>query len=238
MRPQRRTAAILFLATFAPAARAGGVGVLLDGGMHTESVYFYSDTVYSADNEEGVPVDDPDEWSQFKMTQTLPHFGGGLELVLGDRDDRILGIFRLYYTADTAQKDPATLSESELTKLAENDPDAEVLTEAGQEVIVKPDAVHATVRDQLYSTGLASVGLSWGIIGNPDRFQLGATGHVGSGFLTLDHREYLFWTLGPTVTYKAARQVQLFADANYQMRLRKGLSHGGNVIVGARYLFD
>ena len=75
-------------------------------------------------------------------------------------------------------------------------------------------------------------------IGNPDTAQLGFTAQLGSGFLAESHNEFLQANIGPMVTWKVARQVQLFGDGTYQVRYRKSLSHGGNLAVGVRYLFD
>jgi hypothetical protein len=191
-------------------AFAGGVGVLATGGMHTERVYFYSDH-----SPEGDPYSDPNDYDQYSLVQTLPNFGGGFELLLGDRDDRIMGSVRLMYVNDGVQVNPADVTDQ-----------------------VDPEYVVAAYRDSARHLGFGMVGLSWGIIGDPGGFQLAAVGHVGSAFLTLDHTEFLAMQIGPGVTYKASRQIQLFGDIQYQARFRKGWSHSAGAIVGARYLFD
>jgi hypothetical protein len=77
-------------------AEAGGFGALLTGGARNDFVYFY---------------DQSNNYAQFRQTQTSSNFGGGAEFVLGDRDDKISGLFRLYYLQDSPQKDPATLTQ-------------------------------------------------------------------------------------------------------------------------------
>jgi hypothetical protein len=201
------TAALLLLST---PAEAGGLGVLATGGVHSEPVYYYSSRSPS-----GEPYTDINDYDQFKMQQMLANLGGGLELVLGDRDDRILGLCRFYYNADAAQTDPA-----------------EKTTE------VDPDDVVANVRDTVRHVGIGTVGLSWGILGEPDGFQLAAIGQVGAGLVTVDHTEFLLVGIGPGVTYKVSRQVQLFGDVDYQMRFRHTLQHSVTAFAGARYLFD
>lgn len=215
MRPIVTAAALLF----ASPAWAGGVGLVLNGGMHTDRVYYYSDT---ENTDEGpVLLEDQDLWPQYELATTVVHAGSGLEILLGDRDDKIMGLFRFYGVADMPQLDPMTLDVSDL--------DAE---------ITSMDTVHSNVRDEIEVFGVASVGLNWGVFGNPDTAQLGFTAQLGSGFLAQNHNEFLQANLGPMVTWKVARQVQLFGDATYQVRYRKGFSHGGNLAVGVRYLFD
>lgn len=199
-------------------AEAGGLGVLATGGAHTEQVFYYSSR-----SPDGDLYPDIDDYDQYDMIQTLPNFGGGLELILGDRDDRIMGIFRFYYSQDGAQKDPAELDSDQ--RGDETSP------------IASEDVV-ADVRDTARHIGVGTVGLSWGFLGEPDGFQFGAIGQVGAGLVTSDHTEFLLLGLGPMVTYKAARQVQLFGDVQYEMRIRRDPQHSVTAFAGARYMFD
>lgn len=198
------------LALLTPTAEAGGVGVLATGGMHNEKLYFYSDA-----DENGNAYPSLADYDQYELSETLGHTGGGLEFLLGDRDDKIVGVTRFYYLADLPQTDPATVTSE-----------------------VDPAHVVAEYRDGVRHLGIGLIGLSWGIVGDPNGFQFNAVGHMGAAFLTTDHTEFLTVDLGPGVSYRVARQVQLFADATYQMRYRKGFTHSGNVFVGARYMFD
>jgi hypothetical protein len=209
----RTAATILTLLFIAPTAQAGGVGLLLNGGLHTEKVWFYSS--HNFDGEEPIPYESIDDYDQLELVQTLTQFGSGLELTLGDRDDRVMGNFRFYYQQDSPQKDPAALTS-----------------------LVKPEYVVAAYRETPRHVGVAAVGLSWGIFGDPSGFQVGAMGHVGSGFLTTDHTEYLTADIGPMVTYKLNRQLQFFGDAAYVVRFHKGFSNGAQATTGIRYLFD
>ncbi len=190
-------------------AYAGGFGLLGTAGMHTETVRFYS-TV----NDAGVPFENPADYQQYEISQTLPNFGGGLELLLGDRDDRVVGTFRFFYQKDTPQLDPRDVSD------------------------VKAANIVGQHREDGRDTALGAVGLSWGFLGNPDNLMAGATAHVGSGFLTTDHTEFLMFDIGPTVMYKIERAVQIHVDVVYTGRVRKGYSHGATGYAGVRYLFD
>ena len=201
------TAALVLLS--AP-AEAGGLGVLATAGAHSERVFYYSSRSPS-----GEPYTDIEDYDQFQMSQMLANVGGGLELILGDRDDRILGLCRFYYNADAAQGDPAEKTDE-----------------------VDPDDVVANVRETTRHIGIGTVGLSWGFLGQPDGFQFGAIAQLGAGLVTQDHTEFLLVGIGPGVTYKASRQVQLFGDVSYQARIRRDVSHSVTAFAGARYLFD
>jgi hypothetical protein len=206
----RRTLTAVSFLLACPSAWAGGVGILATGGAHFEKVYFYSNA-----DEDGNPYSDIDDYDQYQIQQTISNVGGGLDLVLGDRDSPIVGDCRFYWLMDGPQVDPATLTQN-----------------------VEPDTVVAEFRNKSRHLGIAMIGLSWGIVGDPDKFQLNAVGHVGSAFITIDHTEFLAYDLGPGVSYRVARQVQVFGDLVYQGRFRNGFTHSGNVFVGARYMFD
>jgi hypothetical protein len=192
-------------------AYAGGLGVLATGGIHTERVFYYS----NLNPANGELYRDIADYDQFSMTQLLPQIGSGLNLVLGDRDDKITGDARFFWMMDTPQADPASIDT--------NVPDENVV---------------ADVRNDPRHVGLMMLGLSWGLVGSPDKVQLAAVGHVGSAFITLDHTEFLLVNVGPGVTVRLARQAQLFADVSYQLRYRKEFDHSVAGTLGVRYLFD
>lgn len=206
MRPVVIAASLMF----AGPAFAGGIGILATGGAHSETVYFYSDQ-----SPDGAAYSDINDYDQYQIAQTLPSAGLGIDLALGDRDDKIIGDCRFYWMMDSPQKDPAALTQ-----------------------LVDPEHVVAAWREKPRHLGLGMVGLSWGIVGDPSKFTFGAVGHVGSAFVTFDHTEFLAFDIGPGVTLRAARQVQLFADVVYQGRYHKGITHSVNAFVGARYMFD
>lgn len=210
----RFLAAALALSLATPAS-AGGLGILATGGAHTERLWYHTNYAYGADG--AVELDNPSDYPKYEMSQTLPHFGGGFELVLGDRDDRFLGTFRGYYLMDAPQGDPAELTE---------------------EPNVKKEHVVAAYRDTPRHLGMGTVGLSWGFVDITDSMRFGISAHVGSGFLTNDHTEFLAFDAGPMVTIRASKTMMLFADLPYQFRWRKGSSHSINAFVGARYMFD
>lgn len=205
-------AAVATLATsmLAAPAYAGGIGFVGHGGIHTERVFYYSNL-----SEGGSPIDDPQQYPQFRQGQVLPQFGGGLEFILGDRDDKIIGVFRAVYNMDTAQRDPKDTAKD-----------------------VNSDNVVSDHRAQARHVGIASMGLNWGIIGNTDSAIFGFSAHVGSGFLTTDHNEFFQIMVGPTMNYRVARQASIFVDLQYLMRVRKDVDHGAHAVAGLRYMFD
>jgi hypothetical protein len=185
---------------FAGNAYAGGLGILGDIGFRSQPVYFY---------------DSANDLKQYKQTQQILGFGAGLEVVLGDRDDRIFGVFRGYWLREVPERHPSDTTE-----------------------IVGSGDVVATVRDEPRDVGVGTVGVSWGFVGQPDGFMVNALGSMGSGFLTSDHTEYLQVELGVGVSNRFGKNLLLFADAVYQVRFRKGFFSGPSMMGGVRYLFD
>jgi len=196
------------LLTASPAF-AGGIGLLATGGAHTEPLYYYKNTDANQN-----PLPSVDQYEQKSLVETLPNLGLGVDLALGDRDDKIIGDCRFYWMQDAPQVSP---------------------TDAG--ATLKKDQITAAWRDTARNVGIGAIGLQWQIVGN-DKIHLNALGHVGSAFVTVDHTEFLALDLGPSVTYRATRQIQLFGDVDYMARYRKGLSHSVNAFLGARYMFD
>jgi hypothetical protein len=191
-------------------AYAGGFGVLGTGGIHTERVYYYSNV-----DEDGNLYKDIGDYDQFNMDQILIQSGAGLNLMLGDRDDKITGDARFFWMMDAAPTDPAQIDSA-----------------------VPDENVVADIRDAPKHVGIMMLGLSWGVVGNPAKAQLAVVGHVGSAFITLDHTEFLLVGLGPGFNVRLARQAQLFGDVTYQLRYRKDFQHSAAGTLGVRYLFD
>ena len=189
-------------------AFAGGVGLVLTGGAHTETVHFYSNT-----DEAGI-IEEWQDYPQYQMIQTLSNMGGGIEFILGDRDDRFVGVFRGYFLQDAPQTAPR---------------------DSG---VIPADQVVGEFRSTPRNLGLAQIGINYGFLGNTDGFLFGATAHVGSGFLTNDHTEFLTADAGITASYRFNRQMSVFAEAVYTVRSRKGFSNGANGYLGVRYMFD
>ena len=190
---------LIALAT-APAAHAGGLGIMTTGGFHTTPVYFY---------------DAGNGLAQVKQTQTIFSAGAGFDLTLGDPDDRVVGGFRGYWLYDSPEHDPANSTST-----------------------VSPDNVVANWRDEGSHIGIASVGVVFGMFGDPDSFQMTSSVYVGSGFLTTDHREFLLAEAGVGATLALTPGTQAFGTIQYSMRHRKGFRHGANAVLGVRYLFD
>ncbi len=196
------------LLPFASDAFAGGVGLMATGGMHTETLYYYQSV-----DAEGNEIPDPDLYEQYKDSQLLPNFGFGGEFLLGDRDDRIFGVSRFYFQQDAAQQDP---------------------TQDARD----PQSVVVARREEARNVGIGTIGLSWGILGNPNKFQFGAATHIGAAFLTTDYTDYLMLQAGPMFTYRPNRQVMVFGEALYTARFRFEVSHAPTVNAGVRYFFD
>ncbi len=84
------------LALFAAApAHAGGIGLIGTGGMHGDRVYGYTTDPDTGDVKQAPPE-----------LQLNANYGTGLELTLGDRDNRIVGVFRFWYLQDAPQSPP------------------------------------------------------------------------------------------------------------------------------------
>ena len=187
---------MLFLLSFFQSALAGGIGVFTQAGVHQGFAYYYD--VYET---QGID-------SQF-----LPHYGIGIEGILGDRDDRLKGIFRISVNQDQPLSDPDLPAEGdfyfpqESSKGSRND-------------------------------GLISIGLQWGIWGEPTEFEVVATTLLTSGFWTVDSLEYFVVDLGAGATYSPQENLQFFGIASFSPRYRKQLAFGGQATLGARFLFD
>jgi hypothetical protein len=186
------------------AALAGGLGVVGSSGFHTDPVYAYdlSDT-------------------QYRVTQMRPHYGAGIQAVLGDRDDRFVGLAKFYWVQDAGQVDndiPAGAKNAGYTG------DASELSYA--------------VRETPINVGMATAGVQWGLWGDPLGFQVNAISCIGAAWATADAREFLFVEVGPGFHYSVNNRIQVNAELAYQMRYRKGFEHGVNLNAGVRFLFD
>jgi hypothetical protein len=180
-------------------AFAGGVGLLATGGFYTETVYFY---------------DSSKEFQQYQQSQTIGTYGTGVEVALGDRDDRIMGMARWYWIQETPQKDPA-LSTG----------------------LVDTDNVVANWRENTRNVGIFTVGLQWAFL-KKEKFSLNANAMFGSGFLTTDHTEFFMAEAGAGAAYRLSTTLDAHIEVQYAVRNRKGLLHGVNTYAGLRYLFD
>ena len=207
-----RTAALIAFLLLPAPAFAGGVAPLVTGGFHTENVAYYS-----SQTSEGVKIPDQANYPAYKQTEYIGDVGSGLELVIGDRDDLIQGVFRGYWMMDLPQHVP-------------NPREGEV---------VDPSALVSTPRDSIKHMGIGTVGIQWGVVraaNNKFRFALGV--NVGAAFASKDHTEFLLAQAGGNVNYAVTRTVEVFADVDYGLRVHKTLSHGLYATAGVRILFD
>lgn len=208
----RAVAPLLALLVSAP-AYAGGVGPMVMGGFHTESVPYYW-TI--ADAGQGDPIADINAYEQVFETQFIGNVGGGLELVLGDRDDLIQGVFRGYYMMDFAQSAPG--------------PGAELLDSG---------AVIANWRENVNHLGIGSVGLTFGVArAAADRFKFSIATHIGAAFVTENRGEFILWQVGGNANYLITRTVEFYVEVTYGLRARKDISHGVYGAAGLRFMFD
>lgn len=184
------------LLTYTPTTQAGGIGLFTQSGLHQSYAYYYD--VYET---QGVD-------SQF-----LPHYGVGFEGILGDRDDRLKGIFRISWNQDQPLQDPEVPADG---------------------VFYFPNEKEKGTRDD----GLISIGLQWGLWGEPTKFEVVATTLLTSGFWTVDSLEYFLIDVGAGVTYSSQENLQFFGIVSFCPRYRKQFTLGGQATVGARFLFD
>lgn len=180
----------------APTALAGGFGVLGTGGIHGDRVYVYSENSVGQAEQE-TPID-----------QLNPNFGGGLEMILGDKDYKINGFLRMYYLADWPVQAPAG------------------------------DYTYNLRTTSVRDIGMAEAGLQFGIWGEPEAFQLCIIGIIGSGLLTNDQTEFMTAEAGFGFTYTMKRNIQLHAEVDGGIRYRKRIYPTVNGTAGVRYLFD
>lgn len=75
-------------------AHAGGIGVTMMGGLHSDRVYSYT---YNEDTA---------QYDQFIENQMNPNYGAGFEFILGDKDNKISGMFRAFPMFDAPLADP------------------------------------------------------------------------------------------------------------------------------------
>ncbi len=184
---------LAFAALFASSpALAGGIGLVGSAGLHGDRVYGYTGAVQNAPE-----------------TEMNANYGTGLELTLGDKDNKITGVFRFSYLQDGPETPPTN-------------------TDPGDY------AIRTGTRD----IGIFEGGLQWGIVGDPTRLQFTAVSYLGSGFLTKDFTEFAEGEAGIGGTFNPARHVQIFAEATGGIRYRKRVYPMTNATLGVRYLFD
>ena len=196
----------LFVTTAATApstAQAGGIGVTMGGGFHQDRAYYYRD---DGSLTQGIDKQLPGNYS----------IGG--EVLLGDRDDRVLGLVRGYISHDASLKNPDPAALGEDTSYDYIFPDVEA--KGGRTV------------------GAFSVGMQWGLWGDPNGFQVVANSLIGSGFWTVDNLEYALFEAGVGAAYTMNERFQVVGSLDATARYRKRFHFGSDVWVSARYLFD
>jgi hypothetical protein len=197
--PMRTTSRIAvaflaFLGTSSTAA-AGGLGLIYQAGLHQERAYSYKGKQQAID------------------IQSKPNSGPGLEALIGDRNDKIQGLLRMSWVAETQANNPDT---------------------KGDESIVHPDYDSLEARQ----IGVLGLGLQWGVLGDPSDKQIVVNTMIGSGFITTDNTEFVIIELGAGGTLNFTENLQAVANLSGHVRARKHFSYGPTMHMGLRYLFD
>lgn len=177
-------------------ALAGGIGLMTNAGFHSARAYYYDE-----DGNQGV-----DGQHRF-------NYGVGGMAILGDKDDRVQGIMRVWWLQDQPLADPDT-----------GDTTA---------------AVYPAESEQGWrSFGAMTAGIQWGLFGDPSNVQLNLETHAGSGFASSQGLEFLLVEAGPGVTWAATEQLQLYGTLTATMRYRKRAYISENLYAGVRWMFD
>lgn len=194
----RTLPALVTLAALLPAtASAGGFGVLVNGGVHGTKAYYYNNNL-----QQGID------------NQQRPNYGGGGEVIIGDKDDRVIGLMRMYGNVDFNPVEPTL------------------------EGVTAANATFPTYGEATRSDLVATMGIQWGLLGEPDGQQLVLTTLFGSAFATRDNLEYAIGEVGVGGTMMLNDTLQAFATLNGNVRYRKRLSGEGGAYIGVRYMFD
>ena len=188
---------------FTTQAQAGSFGLISHGGLYEGKAYYYR-----SDGLQGID-------SQFR-----PNAGFGFETMLGDKDDKLIGLLRLSFNHDWALQNPSYT--------VATDDDGEPYT------YTHPDYDNSAARND----GIISVGLQWGLWGEPTGFQVIASTSFAAGFWTVDNLEYFIAEVGPGVTYTINDQYQFHASVVASPRYRKQMYMAATTYAGVRYLFD
>ncbi|MCB9765160.1 MAG: hypothetical protein H6739_35630 [Alphaproteobacteria bacterium] len=204
-------AMLALAAALSPAAFAGGVGVFTTGGFHQENIYVYDS--YDVENPDTV---------QTIVYQQRPNYGFGIQGLLGDRDDRVLGLMKFYYMSDSPPIDSGVIDKAQAKG-----------AEPGEDGLL-----YALPRTEARPMGLALAGVQWGILPDPGALQLNAVTSLGAGVLTNDNTEFILAEVGAGAHYGLTEQIQINAELAYNLRIRKNFYHGVNANLGVRFMFD
>jgi hypothetical protein len=203
--PMRTTSRIAvaflaFLGTSSTAA-AGGLGLIYQAGLHQERAYSYKGKQQAID------------------IQSKPNSGPGLEALIGDQNDKIQGLLRMSWVAET-QASPSIDDKGKETCKPENNS--------------CPDYSNLQPRQ----IGVLGLGLQWGVLGDPSDKQIVVNTMIGSGFITTDNTEFVIIELGAGGTLNFTENLQAVANLSGHVRARKHFSYGPTMHMGLRYLFD
>jgi hypothetical protein len=204
---------------FSPTAQAGGVGLNIIGGTHSESVYLF---------------DAQD--TKFEIAQQQPAYGLGLQVLLGDRDDDLQGVMKFSWVANS----PAN-------HVGIETPDGFSAVDGQMQMSGRfacdEDGNPQGFLEEHQSCGVtnvatASAGLQWRIWGDSDAMMATFTPSLGAGVMTADSAEYLQVELAPGFQYAFSDELFFNTEVAVQLRYRKSGSFGVTSYTGFRYMFD
>ena len=172
----------------APSAEAGGLGIDILGGTHTEKVYFFDANS-----------------TKFLENQQRPTWGVGIQAILGDRDDALIGIMKFGYINDLPGHS------------AVSPPEEGFSGDNPTQVTGRLDCEDDSAADLCgpRPVGTVSAGLQWRIWGDPMGLQVSLLPSVGAGVITKDSTEYIQLEFGPGVHYAFSKQLQALLRSGY-----------------------
>ena len=94
------------------------------------------------------------------------------------------------------------------------------------------------LRQESRNIGIATAGIQWSLLGDPSGLSFNLLTNIGAAAITPDLTEFAYAEIGPGVSFAFDSSIQVFAEAYYQPRWRKGFTHGAGGAAGVRYLFD
>jgi|GEM_PF-2246169 len=211
---------LVITTVFSPAAMAGGVGLNIIGGTHSQSVY-----LFDSQNE------------KFEVTQHQPAVGLGLEVLLGDRDDDLQGVMKFSWISNSpANHEGISTPEGFTGEVNEQ-------TQMSGRFSCDEEGNPQEFLNDFQACGLenvatASAGLQWRVWGDSDALMATVTPSIGAAVMTADSWEYLQVEVAPGIQYAFSDELFFQAEVAAQLRFRKSGSFGVTSYTGFRYMFD
>ena len=210
--PSTLASTTLLFALSTPAI-AGGIGVEMLTGLHSETVSYYDANS-----------------TPFSEVQARPTSGLAFQAILGDRDYELLGLMRVAIFLDAGPTVDVVPPKNYV----------HYTDEEGEELdpVVPFTDIDGDNEPDGTALGVISAGLQWGVFGDPTGFQINVLTLLGAGILTTASTEFLLLEVGPGAHYAFSDELQAYGQLLYHLRYRKGISSGAGASVGVRYFFD